>query len=112
MGAYGAGTCDTWVPDTGSSVAFVMHPPYPNPANSGTSLAFDLARPGEVEVTMHDAAGRVVRTLVAGSRLGAGPHAVSWDGRDDDGREVASGVYFCSVRADGEKLTGKMVVIR
>jgi hypothetical protein len=37
---------------------------------------------------------------------------VSWDGRDGEGREVASGIYFCSVRADGEKLTGKMVVIR
>jgi hypothetical protein len=37
---------------------------------------------------------------------------VTWDGLDDEGRDVASGIYFCSVRADGEKLTGKMVVVR
>jgi hypothetical protein len=112
IGAYGAGPCDTWVPEAGEPAVAVLHPPYPNPANSGASLAFDLARPGQVEVIIHDAAGRVVRMLVSGSRLGAGPHTVSWDRRDDDGRDVASGVYFCSVRCDGQRVTGKLVVVR
>jgi hypothetical protein len=112
IGAYAEGTCATGLPDASPSGVAVLHPPYPNPANSGASLAFDLVRPGDVEVTVHDAAGRVVRTLVSGSRLGAGPHIVSWDRRDDDGRDVASGVYFCSVRCDGERVTGRMVVLR
>jgi len=112
MGAYGAGTCDTWVPDAGVPAVAVLHPPYPNPADSGTSLAFDLAREGSVEVRVHDAAGRVVRTLVADSRMAAGPHTVVWDRRDDDGRDVASGVYFCSVLCEGERVTNSVVLLR
>ncbi len=112
MGAYSAGTCDTWVADAGVPAVAVLHPPYPNPADSGTSLAFDLARPGRVEIMVHDAAGRVVRTLAPGSWTAAGPHVVAWDRRDGEGREVASGVYFCSVRCGGEAVTGKLVVVR
>jgi hypothetical protein len=112
IGAHGLGGCPVGVPDGGWPEIAVLHPPYPNPSGSGTALAFDLARAGDVQVQVHDAAGRVVRTLVRGSRLDAGPHTVSWDGRDDEGREVASGIYFCSVRAEGERLTGKVVVIR
>ena len=112
IGAYGAGSCDTRVPDQGAPAVAVLHQPYPNPANSGASLAFELTRAGEVEITVHDAAGRMVRTLASGSRLGAGPHTVAWDGRNDGGRDVANGVYFCSVRCDGEAVTGKLVVVR
>jgi hypothetical protein len=112
MGAYGEGTCPTDVPSESWGEVAVLRPAYPNPSRSGTALAFDLVRSGDVQIQVHDAAGRVVRTLIRGSLLDAGPHTVAWDGRDDEGRDVASGIYFCSVRADGEKLTGKMVVIR
>jgi flagellar hook assembly protein FlgD len=50
-------------------------------------------------VAIHDAAGRLVRMLVHGARLEAGLRAVEWDGRDETGAEVRSGVYFCHIRS-------------
>jgi len=111
MGAYGAGGCDTGVPDPWDGEPAVLRAPYPNPSSAAVSLAFDLSRAGEVGVSIHDAAGRVVRTLVAGRSMAAGPHAVEWDRRDDRGREVPGGVYFCSVALDGRRATGKLVVL-
>jgi hypothetical protein len=44
--------------------------------------------------------------------MGAGPHAQPWDGRDDGGRVLASGVYFCRLEADGEALSRSMVLLK
>jgi hypothetical protein len=111
MGAYGAGGCDTGVPDAGDGEAAALRAPYPNPAFGAVSLAFELGRAGEAGVTVHDAAGRVVRTLAGARSMAAGPHVVEWDGRDDRGREVPGGVYFCSVVLDGRRATAKLVVL-
>ena len=112
IGAYGQGDCPTSVPDASPSRVTLLHPPYPNPSDSETTLAFELARPSVVEVQVHDLAGRLVRTLLSGTRLGEGPHTVSWDRRDDHGRDVSSGVYFCSVRCEGERAASRVVVFR
>jgi hypothetical protein len=83
----------------------------PNPFDQGTTVRFRLGQPAEVEVRVFDAAGRAVRTLPATSR-GAGSHAVEWDGRDDRGRAVSSGVYWYEVRTDREHARGKLVRLR
>ena len=66
---------------------------YPNPFNSGTSIRFGLAATAEVELAVFNLAGQQVVTLVEGVRE-MGEYAVRWDGRDDEGRGLASGVYL------------------
>lgn len=69
----------------------------PNPFRSATQVRLQLARPTRVTVRVHDAAGRHVRTLVRDATLASGATVLPWDGRDDAGRAVGSGVYFCRV---------------
>jgi hypothetical protein len=84
---------------------------YPNPFNPRTTIAFSLARRGVVSLAVYDVAGRRVRTLVDGSR-DAGPHTVAWDGRNDAGVSVASGVYFCKLVAGEFSDTRKLVLLK
>jgi hypothetical protein len=65
----------------------------PNPFNPSTRIDFALAEAGTIEISVFDAVGRHVRTLLTASRP-AGLHSVVWDGTDRDGRRVASGVYY------------------
>jgi hypothetical protein len=73
---------------------------YPNPFTASTTLRFSLERPMSVDVTIVDARGTTVATLHRG-QLGAGPHELTWSGRDDDGTQLASGAYFARVAAGG-----------
>jgi len=70
-----------------------LHPAYPNPFNPSTTLSFDVPRNGRYELTIHDARGRLVTTLVD-DNLSAGHHQRSWTGRDHTGKPAASGVYL------------------
>ncbi len=85
--------------------------PGPNPFNPSTSLRYELFRNAHVEVAVHDIAGRRLRVLVDGY-LEAGSHAVNWDGRDARGHALASGVYLCSLRAEGLRATRRVVLIK
>ena len=71
----------------------------PNPFRSQTDVVLRLARPALVDVRIYDVAGRVVRSLQ--SQIAAGTHAISWDGRRDDGPECPSGIYFVAVSVNG-----------
>lgn len=75
----------------------------PDPMRERSELAFDIPRAGRVELVLHDAAGRRVRTLLAGP-LAAGRQRVVWDGHDDQGVALAGGVYFARVTLDGRGL--------
>jgi hypothetical protein len=78
-------------------------PAVPNPFNPRTRLRFELARPGRATLTLFDARGRRVRGLVD-QELSAGPHELVFDGVDDRGAALASGVYYLLLRApDGER---------
>jgi hypothetical protein len=91
--------------------AYRLLPNFPNPFNPETALRAELPRAGRVEVAVYDAAGQRVRTLVEGW-LPAGVHALSWDGRDEGGREVGSGVYLARLRAGGAEDLRKMMLLR
>ena len=73
-----------------------------------SELAFDLPRGGRVELVLHDAAGRRVRTLIEGS-LAAGRQRAVWDGHDDQGALLAGGVYFARVTLDGRRLAVRSI---
>jgi hypothetical protein len=71
----------------------VLHQNKPNPFNPRTTVSFDLARAGQVRLMVYGIDGRVARVLVDGS-LPVGSHAFTWDGTDEGGRRLASGVYL------------------
>lgn len=84
----------------------------PNPATDATVLAFSLDRSGRAEVTVYDAAGRRIRTLV-NEEMTAGAHFVSWDERDENGKPVGAGVFFYRLSLDGKDLaTRKGILLR
>lgn len=89
-----------------------LHPCVPNPFNPRTAIAFELAEPARVRLTVHDLGGRLVRTLADGRLLSAGPHAADWGGVDGAGRPVAAGVYICRLEAGGVVDRTRMVLVR
>lgn len=95
--ATGSRAIETSTPlGTGTPPATVwarVGPPVPNPFNPAVRLRIELRRPSTLRVSIHDAAGREVRRLET-RRLPAGEHSVSWEGRDDAGRDVSSGIYL------------------
>jgi hypothetical protein len=70
----------------------------PNPFNPSTQLSFALSRQGSVRLQIYSVQGRLVATLIDGE-LPAGPHSVTWQGRDDAGRMVSSGAYIVRLEA-------------
>jgi len=88
-----------------------LFPGAPNPFSESTRITFSLATPGEVSLLIYDVSGKKVRTLLRGPR-DAAKHELSWDGRDDRGNGVGSGVYVCKLTAGGSTKTKKMVLLR
>ena len=75
---------------------------YPNPFNPAVVIPLDLAKDAaEVSLTVYDVLGRRVRQVWDGL-LGAGTHRFTWDGRDENGKGVAAGVYIYKVEIDGQ----------
>lgn len=84
---------------------------YPNPFNPMTRISFSLPGNETVKVQVLDAAGRSVRVLV-NETMAAGAHEVRWNGTDDSGRAVPSGVYFSLIEAGGESTARRMTLVR
>ena len=84
---------------------------YPNPFNASTMLSFSLADPGPVEVAVYNVLGQRVRIVCKEDR-GTGEHQVVWDGRDDQGRSVSTGVYFYTVTSGGNRLSKSIVLLK
>lgn len=91
--------------------AFVLHPLYPNPFNATTRLCFDLVETATVSVHILNLAGESVRRISLG-RLGNGSHHIDWDGRNDSGVSVASGVYFVRVHMNEITAGQKVLLLR
>ncbi|MBM3308489.1 MAG: T9SS type A sorting domain-containing protein, partial [Candidatus Eisenbacteria bacterium] len=98
------------VPD-GELVGASLHQNVPNPFNPATRIAFDLPRPGQVEVVIYNLAGREVRAIFSGE-LPAGAHSVTWDGRTSDGSVAASGTYWYQLRTPDGRTSRSMVLLK
>jgi hypothetical protein len=90
---------------------FVLHPNMPNPFNPYTRIDFELDQARPVRLAVYDLAGRLVRRLVDRS-LESGRHNTVWDGRDDRGLRVASGIYFYRLESGDLLQTRKMVLLK
>jgi hypothetical protein len=84
---------------------------YPNPFNPSTTIPFQLTTSGDVALRIYDARGKLVRTLKNES-MPAGSHHVIWNGRDNSGRQTATGVYFVRMTAGNHEMTRKIVMIK
>jgi hypothetical protein len=87
---------------------FALDPTVPNPASGSVRISFRLARAGPAGLDIYGLRGERVRTLVHDIRA-AGPHMVTWDGRDDEGRRVPAGVYFYRLESDGRSARRHLV---
>jgi len=84
---------------------------YPNPFNPSTSILFNIAKTGLVEIDVYNIKGAMVKKLVNGL-YGAGEHRVVWDGCDETGRVAGSGVYFYRLKTSGVVETRKMLLVK
>jgi len=84
---------------------------YPNPFNPSTKIEFNLPRRGELRLRIYNVRGELVRTLLDEVRPAGAGH-VMWDGSDDGGRAVASGVYFLETRIPTEVRISKLALVR
>ncbi len=89
--------------------AFELHANYPNPFNPTTTIRYTLARQGQIDVKVYNAAGRVVQILATGHQP-AGLYQVQWDSRNANGSVVPSGMYFVRVEMGGFVQTRKMIL--
>jgi hypothetical protein len=84
---------------------------FPNPFNPKTTLRFDLPEKGQVDLAVYDVRGRRVMTIASGM-MDAGSYELIWNGVDEFGKPVASGVYFSRIAFGKEVLTDKMIMLK
>jgi len=91
-----------------------LAPAYPNPFNPETTIRFTLSSPSTIELNVFNSLGQQVKnfTEVSGKTLNAGEHKLRWNGADDFGTVVESGVYFLNLRSSNISLTKKLVLLK
>jgi len=92
-------------------VACGLGPVSPNPMRESGAISYQLPKPGPAALTVYDALGRRVRTLLGGVHP-AGRFTASWDARDETGARVPAGIYFFRLQAGNEVKTAKVVMVR
>jgi hypothetical protein len=101
-------------------LSFALSENFPNPFNASTRFVLSIPvqnqqhwghLPVRATGRIYNVAGQRIKDLLDG-QLGAGDHVLVWDGRDDSGRPVGSGIYFCRVEAGDIERTIKMVLLR
>lgn len=105
-----SGTAITEADET-APLVFTLEQSFPNPFNSITTLHFSLPASAHVQLAVYNLWGQRIATLLEGQQL-AGRHQVRWDGTDDAGRAVATGVYFYRIRSGGVRRTQKLLLLR
>ena len=88
-----------------------LHSNYPNPFNPATTISFSLPKEENIELTIYNIKGQKVKQLVGG-QLSSGQHSVIWDGKDSNGKEVSSGLYFYKLKTAKNELTSKMLMLK
>tara|TARA_B100000214_G_scaffold302172_2_gene232750 strand:- start:477 stop:872 length:396 start_codon:yes stop_codon:yes gene_type:complete len=88
-----------------------LNPSYPNPFNPNTRISFSLPRLSNVNIQVVDINGRKIRNLL-NNIVEPGNHTISWNGTNDNGVNMSSGIYFIILNVDGSILSQKLSLIR
>jgi hypothetical protein len=91
--------------------SYLLEQNYPNPFNPSTTIRFSLKETGDVRLAIYNLQGQEVRTLVT-REMQAGAHTINWDGKDQHGHPVPSGIYFYKLRVNGFEQTRKMLMAK
>ena len=84
---------------------------FPNPFNADTHIRWKIGESGPVTLKVYSVSAQMVRTLIDGSQQ-AGSYSVWWDGRDDSGLSVGTGIYMYRLERAGSAITKKMILLR
>ncbi|MGB2696624.1 MAG: FlgD immunoglobulin-like domain containing protein [Candidatus Zixiibacteriota bacterium] len=110
---YEVGTGDG-VTDSGSDGLILeskLHQNYPNPFNPNTTIEYCVQDPAKVTISVYNVLGQKVKTLVDEEKL-RGDYTINWDGKNDAGNQVASGVYFYQVKVGDYTSSKKMLLLK
>ena len=88
-----------------------LYPNYPNPFNAVTTIVYTVSRLSHIQIVVSDTRGRVVKTLVDEMK-DIGHHTVQWDGRNEAGQQVGSGVYYYTVKRETRTETNRMILLK
>ena len=91
---------------------YVLEQNYPNPFNPTTTIEYSLPLDKKISLRIYDMMGRVVRTLVEDQVQSAGRYKVQWDGLNQRGTRVSSGVYFYALEFGNFKKTRSMTLLK
>jgi flagellar hook assembly protein FlgD len=97
--------------DTTIPVVTALQGNYPNPFNPVTTIRFAAKDSGRMSLLVYNTKGQLVRTLVNGD-VKAGNHSIVWNGKDDNGKPVSSGVYMYRMQTTGYSKTQKMMLMK
>jgi flagellar hook assembly protein FlgD len=92
-------------------ISLKLHQNYPNPFRASTAISFALPNKAPTSLKIYNVEGKLVRTLLNGI-LNEGYEQYLWNGRNDLGVPVGSGIYFYRLKAGGKMLTKKMVLLK
>ncbi|MBI9031289.1 T9SS type A sorting domain-containing protein [bacterium] len=84
---------------------------YPNPFNPETTISFNIPQPGKVNLSIYNIKGQLVKTLLD-EETSAGTHSLVWNGKNERGKSVASGIYFSKIKTEADIQTKKMLLIK
>ncbi|MFO8145672.1 MAG: FlgD immunoglobulin-like domain containing protein [Candidatus Syntrophosphaera sp.] len=93
------------------AISNMLHQNFPNPFNPETTISFDLPAAGPASLSIYNVKGQLVRTLTEGN-LDFGRHSVVWDGTDNSGQTVTSGLYFYRLTSNGHSESRKMMLLK
>jgi len=106
----------TAVEDTEENVdlpeTFIMAQNYPNPFNPQTTIQFSLPNTATVSVNVYDIHGSLVKTLVNNERLSQGTHSVVWNGTNENGNVVSSGIYLYVINNGATRISKQMILLK
>ncbi len=97
--------------NTAPAITRMLHQNYPNPFNPETTISFDLPKAGPANLSVYNVKGQLVKTLADGN-LDFGKQSFVWNGTDNNGRNVTSGIYFYRLTANGSVETKKMMLMK
>ena len=92
-------------------VDFTLHNNYPNPFNSSTSISYSIMEDNYINITIYDLIGNRIKLLINKYQR-PGHHKVQWNGQNDNGISVSSGVYLYTIQKDGIRNVKKMVLLK